>query len=109
MKIPGMGNMMKQMQKMQADMQKAEAELAAMEITGEAGAGLVKVTLSGQNDCKKVEIDSSLLEEDKEMLEDLVAAGFNDAVRKVETTKQDKMGGLTAGLNIPGGMDSFLK
>ncbi len=109
MKIPGMGNMMKQVQQMQADMKKAEAELAAMEVTGEAGAGLVKITLSGQYDCKKVDIDNSLLEEDKEMLEDLIAAGINDAIRKVETAKQDKMGNLTAGLNIPGGLDSFLK
>ena len=109
MKIPGMGNMLKQAQQMQADMQKAEAELATLDITGEAGAGLVKITLNGKNECKKIEIDSSLLTEDKEILEDILAAGFNDAIRKVENIKKDKMGGLTAGLDIPGGLGALLK
>lgn len=109
MKIPGMGNMMQQVQKMQENMQKTEAALANTEINGEAGAGLVKVTFTGQYDCKKVHIDNALLTEDKEMLEDLVAAAINDAVRKIETTKKDKLGSLTSGMNIPGGLDALLK
>ena len=109
MKIPGMGNMMQQIQKMQENMQKAEAVLANTEVIGEAGAGLVKATFTGNYDCKKVDIDSSLLEEDKEMLEDLVTAAINDAVRKVETMKKDKLGGLTAGMSIPAGLDALLK
>ncbi len=109
MKIPNMVNMMQQVKKMQQDMQKAEAELASIEIIGSAGAGLVKVTLTGHYDCKKINIDNSLFEEDKAMLEDLIAAAINDAVRKVETAKKDKLGGLTNGMNIPGGLDALLK
>ena len=109
MKIPGMGNMMQQVQKMQQDMQKAEAALASMEIIGTAGAGLVNVTFTGHYDCKKIEIDNSLREEEKELLEDLVAAAINDAVRKVEAAKKDKLGGLTTGMNLPGGFDALLK
>jgi DNA-binding YbaB/EbfC family protein len=110
MNIPGMGNMMKKVQQMQDDMKKAQTELESMEVTGEAGAGLVKVTLTGKNDCRQVELDNEVLGEnaDKEMLEDLIAAAINDAVRKVESLKEEKMGGVTGGMNIPG-MDQLLK
>lgn len=107
MKIPGMGNMMKQVQKMQEDMAKAQQELEATEVTGEAGAGMVKVTLTGKNECRKIDISEEAYD-DKEMLEDLIAAAFNDAVRTVEKTKEEKLGGITGGMNIPG-MDQFLK
>ena len=99
----GMGNLMKQAQKMQADMQKAQEELAGMEVQGESGAGLVKITMTGRHDVKRVEIDPSLMEEDKDMLEDLLAAAVNDAVRNVEKTSADKMSGVTAGMPIPPG------
>lgn len=100
----GMGNLMKQAQKMQDDMQKLQEELANAEVTGEAGAGLVKVAMTGRHDVLKVEIDPSLFEEDKDMLEDLVAAAVNDAVRKVEANSKEKMGELTSGLGLPAGM-----
>ena len=91
-------------EQMQKQMQKAQEELAATELSGEAGAGLVKVVMSGRHDVKRVAIDESLLKEDKEMLEDLIAAAVNDAVRKVEAFSQEKMGGVTSGLNLPPGM-----
>jgi DNA-binding YbaB/EbfC family protein len=100
----GLGNLMKQAQKMQADMQKAQEELASMEVTGQAGGGMVSVVMTGRHDLKRVNIDESLMGDDKEMLEDLVAAAVNDAVRQLEQVQQEKMGGLTAGLNLPGGM-----
>ena len=100
----GMGNLMKQTQKMQEDMQKVQEELANAEVTGESGAGLVKVTMTGRHDVRLVEIDPSLMEEDKEMLEDLLAAAVNDAVRKVEHNSKEKMGDLTSGMNLPAGM-----
>ena len=100
----GLGNLMKQAQRMQETMQKAQQELALMEVTGQAGGGLVSVVMTGRHDVKRVSIDDSLLKEDKEMLEDLVAAAVNDAVRQVETTTQEKMSGLTAGMGLPGGM-----
>lgn len=109
MKIPGMGNMMKQVQQMQEDMQRAEEELNNMEITGEAGAGLVKVTLNGRKECKKVSIDDSLLDDDKEILEDIIAAAFNAVGKKVDDAREEKMGGVTSGLKMPAGLDSFLK
>lgn len=90
-------------EQMQKQMQKAQEELAHTELTGEAGAGLVKVTMTGRHDVKRVQIDDSLLKEDKEMLEDLIAAAVNDAVRKVEEHSQQKMGGVTQGLNLPPG------
>ncbi|MRI34829.1 YbaB/EbfC family nucleoid-associated protein [Endozoicomonas sp. OPT23] len=99
----GMGNLMKQAQKMQEDMQKMQEELANAEVTGESGAGLVKITMTGRHDVKRVDIDSSLMEEDKEMLEDLLAAAVNDAVRKVEENSKDKMGDLTSGMPLPPG------
>ena len=80
----GMGNLMKQAQKMQEQMQKAQAELAEAEVTGESGAGLVKVTMNGRHDVKRVELDDSIMSEDKELLEDLLAAAVNAAVRKIE-------------------------
>ncbi len=100
----GLGNLMKQAQKMQENMQKAQEELANMEVTGQAGGGLVSVVMTGRHDVRRVSIDQSLMEEDKEMLEDLLAAAVNDAVRQVETTSQEKMAGMTAGMPLPPGM-----
>ena len=100
----GLGDMMKQAQKMQEGLQKAQEEIANLEVTGEAGAGLVKVIMTGRHDLKRVEIDASLLEDDKEMLEDLIAAAVNDANRRLESQTQQKMAGLTAGINLPPGM-----
>jgi len=100
----GLGNLMKQAQAMQANMQKAQDEIAKMEITGESGGGLVKVTLTGKHEARRVEIDDSLVGEDKEMLEDLVAAAINDATHKLEATTQERMSGMTDGLNLPPGM-----
>jgi len=99
----GLGNLMKQAQEMQAKMQEAQEEMARLEITGESGAGLVKVTMTGRHDVKKVDIDNALMTEDKEMLEDLLAAAVNDAVRKIEKNNQDNMAGMTSGLNLPPG------
>lgn len=98
----GIGNILKQAQAMQENLKKAQEELAKVEVTGAAGGGLVAVTMSGRHDVRKVQIDASLLQEDKEVLEDLIAAAINDAVRKVEQTAQERMSGLTAGLNVPG-------
>ena len=100
----GLGNIMKQAQAMQENMQKAQQELANLEVHGESGGGLVKLTMTCQHDVKRVQIDPELLGDvdDKEVLEDLIAAAMNDAVRKVEKTSQEKMSGLTGGLNIPG-------
>ena len=94
---------MKQAQRMQEDMERAQAELAAMEIVGESGGGMVKVVMLGNRDVKSVKIDPVLIGDEVDMLEDLVAAAFNDAVRKVETVSKEKMGGMTAGLNLPAG------
>ena len=99
-----MGNLMKQAQKMQEDMQKAQEEVANMEVEGQSGGGMVKVIMTGRHEIRKVTLDDSLMEDDKEMIEDLLAAAVNDAVRKVEQQTQDKMSGVTAGLNLPGGM-----
>ncbi|RUO78763.1 YbaB/EbfC family nucleoid-associated protein [Idiomarina tyrosinivorans] len=100
----GMGNMMKQAQQMQERMQKAQQEIAEMEVTGEAGAGLVKVTMLGNHNVRRVAIDPSLLEDDdQEMVEDLVAAAVNDAVRRVEQTSKEKMSELTGGMGLPPG------
>ncbi len=100
----GIGKLMKQAQEMQANMQKAQEELANMEVTGNSGGGLVSVVMTGRHDVKRVSIDDSLMGDDKEMLEDLLAAAVNDAVRQVERTSQEKMSGMTAGMNLPGGM-----
>ena len=99
----GLGNLMKQAQEMQAKMQKAQEELANLEVTGESGAGLVKVTMTGRHDVRLVQIDDSLIGDDKEMLEDLVAAAINDAVRKIEATNKGKMADMTAGMKLPPG------
>jgi DNA-binding YbaB/EbfC family protein len=94
---------MKQAQAMQDNMKKMQDQLATMEVEGQAGAGMVKVIMTCKNDVKRVTIDPSLLGEDKDMLEDLVAAAFNDAVRKAEATSNEKMAGMTAGLPLPPG------
>lgn len=100
----GIGNMMKQVQQVQENMAKMQAKLADMEIEGQSGAGMVKIVMTCKYDVRRVTIDPSLMGDDKEMLEDLVAAAMNDAVRKVEATVQEKMGSVTAGLPIPPGM-----
>ena len=100
----GIGNLMKQAQKMQEDMQKAQEEMANIEVTGQAGGGMVSVVMTCRHDVKRVSIDDSLYGDDKDMLEDLIAAAVNDAVRQVEKTSSEKMSGMTAGLNLPGGM-----
>jgi DNA-binding YbaB/EbfC family protein len=100
----GMGNLMKQAQQMQEKMAKAQEELAKMEVVGEAGAGMVKVTMTGSHSVRKVELDDSLMEDDKDMIEDLLAAAVNDAVRRVEAQNKDKMGALTGGMQLPPGM-----
>jgi hypothetical protein len=100
----GLGNLMKQAQEMQANMQKAQEEIATMEVTGESGGGMVKITMTGKYEARRVSIDDSLLNDDKDMLEDLVAAAINDAAHKVEASTQERMSGLTTGLNLPPGM-----
>ncbi len=99
-----LGNLMKQAQQMQENLQRAQEQIAAMEVTGESGAGLVRITMTGRHDVKRVEIDPSLMQEDKAMLEDLIAAAVNDAVRRVEQLSKDKLSGLTAGMALPPGM-----
>jgi DNA-binding YbaB/EbfC family protein len=97
-----LGNMMKQAQAMQENMQKAQQELANIEVTGQSGAGMVEIVMTCRHDVRKVSIEPALMQDDREVLEDLIAAAMNDAVRKVEKTSEEKMGGITAGLNIPG-------
>ena len=97
----GIGKLMKQAQEMQENMKKAQEELANMEVTGQSGGGMVSVVMTGRHDVKRVSIDDSLMGDDKEMLEDLLAAAVNDAVHQVESTSQDKMSGMTAGMNLP--------
>lgn len=100
----GIGGLMKQAQQMQEKMQQVQAEIAALEVTGESGAGMVKVTINGAHNCRRVEIDPSLLEDDKEMLEDLIAAAINDAARRIDETQKEKMAGVTGGMQLPPGM-----
>ncbi len=100
----GIGQLMKQAQQMQADMQKAQEEMASLTVTGESGAGLVRITMTCKHELKNLEIDDSLIGDDKEMLEDLIIAAFNDAVRRVEKTVQERFSGMTAGLDLPAGM-----
>ncbi|RPI45967.1 MAG: YbaB/EbfC family nucleoid-associated protein [Betaproteobacteria bacterium] len=100
----GLAQLMKQAQQMQENMRKVQESLASIEVEGQSGAGMVKVVMTCRNDVKRVTIDPSLLADDKDMLEDLVAAAFNDAVRKAEAMSQEKMAGFTAGLNLPPGM-----
>ncbi len=99
-----MGNMMKQAQMMQERLQKVQEEIASMEITGESGAGMVRVTMSGSHEVRKVTIDDSIVGEDKEMLEDLLAAAFNDANRRVEETSKEKLASVTGGMQLPPGI-----
>ncbi len=99
----GIGNLMRQAQQMQANMQKAQAELANLEVTGEAGGGMVRVVLNGKHEARRVQIDPSVAGDDREMLEDLVAAAINDAVHKVEAAVQQKMSGAMAGMQLPPG------
>ncbi len=100
----GIGNLMKQAQLMQENLQKAQKKIAELTVEGSAGAGMVQVVMTGKHDVKRVRIDPSLLGEDKEMLEDLIAAAVNDAVRKVETATQEMMAEVTAGMPLPPGM-----
>lgn len=99
----GIGNMMKQVQLMQQNMQKAQEQLAETEVEGVSGAGMVKVTMTCRNDVRRVQIDPGAMD-DREMLEDLIAAAMNDAVRKAEATTQEKMGAVTQGMPLPPGM-----
>ncbi len=100
----GIGNLMKQAQQLQANMQKAQAEIAAMEVTGESGGGMVKVTINGRHEARRVQLDPAVPLDDREMLEDLVAAAINDATRRLETLTQEKMSGMMGGMNLPPGM-----
>ncbi len=99
-----LAGLMKQAQQMQDNMKRAQEELGKLEVEGQSGAGMVKVTMTGHYAVRRVTIDPSLVGDDKEMLEDLVAAAVNDAVRRVEAMKEEKMGALTAGMGMPGGM-----
>jgi nucleoid-associated protein EbfC len=98
-----LAGLMKQAQQMQDNMKKVQEELAATEIEGQSGAGMVKIVMTCRHDVKRVRLDPSLLKDDKEMLEDLIAAAMNDAVRRVEATVQEKMASLTAGMGLPAG------
>ena len=100
----GLGNFMKQAQQMQENMKNMQEKLASIEVEGQSGAGMVKVVMTCRHDVKRVTIDESLIGDDKDMLEDLVAAAVNDAVRRVEYTTQEKMAGLTSGMTLPPGM-----
>ena len=100
----GIGNLMKQAQQLQENVQKAQAEIAAMEVTGESGGGMVKVTINGKHEARRVQIDPSVPMDDREMVEDLVAAAINDAVRRLEAASQQKMSGLMGGMNLPPGL-----
>lgn len=99
-----LGQLMKQAQQMQESLQKAQEELATLETTGESGGGMVSIVMNGRHDVRRVTIDPSLIGDDKEMLEDLIAAAINDAVRKVEAMSKEKLSGLSAGLNLPDGI-----
>jgi hypothetical protein len=100
----GIGDLMRQAQKMKETMEKAQAELATLEVTGEAGGGRVKVVLNGQHEAKRVTIDPQLMTEEKDLLEDLLVAACNDAVRKIAASTQEKYSGLMSGMNLPPGM-----
>ena len=100
----GLAGLMKQAQQMQENMQRMQEQLATIEVEGQSGAGMVKVIMTCRHDVKRVTIDDSLMKDDKDMLEDLIAAAMNDAVRRVEATTQEKMSGMTAGMGLPPGM-----
>ena len=100
---PNIGNLMKQAQAMQANVQKAQAEIAGIEVEGIAGGGMVKVTMTGRHEVKRVQLEPAVVGEDREMLEDLIAAAMNDAVHKVEARVQEKMAGVMGGMQLPPG------
>ena len=100
----GLSGMMKQAQQMQQNMQKVQAELAGIEVEGQAGSGMVKVTMTCAHEVRRVELSESLLSDDKEMLEDLIVLAINDAMKKAENTSQQRMSGFTAGMGLPPGM-----
>jgi DNA-binding YbaB/EbfC family protein len=104
-----LSQIMKQAQKMQDEMQRAQEELGNLEVQGEAGGGLVKLTMTGKNEVRKIDIDDALLGEDRDMLEDVLAAAFNDALRKVEKTVQGKYAGMMSGMGLPGGLPGGFK
>lgn len=99
----GIGNLMKQAQKMQENMQRAQQEIAQLEVTGQSGGGLVAVVITGSHACKRITIDPSLLADDKDMLEDLITAAFNDAVVRLESATRERMSDATAGMQLPAG------
>ena len=100
----GIGQLMKQAQKMQEKMQKAQEELQNIIVHGESGGGMVKISITCKNEIKKIDIDDSLFSEERDMLEDLLIAAFNDAIRKADKKTQESMSGMTSGLNLPPGM-----
>ena len=100
----GIGQLMKQAQEMQANMKKAQEEMASITVIGESGAGAVRITMTCQHQVRAVEIDDAMVGDDKEMLEDLIVAAFNDAIRKVESTVQDKYSGMASGMGLPPGL-----
>jgi DNA-binding YbaB/EbfC family protein len=100
----GIGQLMKQAQEMQANMKKAQEEMASITVTGESGAGAVRITMTCQHQVQAVEIDDSLVGDDRDMLEDLIVAAFNDAIRKVEATVQERFAGMASGMGLPPGM-----
>jgi DNA-binding YbaB/EbfC family protein len=100
----GIGQLMKQAQEMQANMKKAQEEMASITVVGESGAGAVRITMTCQHQVRAVEIDDAMVGDDKEMLEDLIVAAFNDAIRKVESTVQEKYSGMASGMGLPPGL-----
>lgn len=100
----GVGQLMKQAQEMQANMKRAQEEMASISVTGESGAGMVRIIMTCQHQVQAVEIDDSMIGDDKEMLEDLIVAAFNDAIRRVDKTVQEKFSGMAAGMSLPPGM-----
>ncbi len=100
----GIGNLMRQAQQLQENRQKAQAESAGMDVTGESGGGMVMVTINGRHEARRVQIDPTVPLDDREMVEDLVAAAINDATRRLESATQEKMSGLVGGMNLPPGM-----
>ena len=100
----GLAGLMKQAQQMQENMKRMQEELATIEVEGQSGSGMVKVVMTCRHEVKRVTIDASLMKDDKDMMEDLIALAMNDAVRRVEATTQEKMGGMTAGMGLPPGM-----
>ena len=100
----GIGQLMKQAQEMQANMKKAQEEMASVIVVGESGGGMVRIKMSCKHEVKEIDINDSLINDDKEMLEDLIIAAFNDSIRKVEKTTQEKFSGMTSGLNLPPGI-----